>query len=83
MHIPGYRIIRKINHGGMSTVYLAIQESVGRVVALKVMSPALNGDPTFSERFQREANIVGQLSHPNIVSIYDIGRHNNLNYIAM
>ncbi len=83
MHIPGYRIIRKINHGGMSTVYLAIQESVGRVVALKVMSPALNGDPSFSERFQREANIVGQLSHPNIVSIYDIGRHNNLNYIAM
>lgn len=83
MQIPGYRIIRKINHGGMSTVYLAIQESVGRVVALKVMSPALNGDPTFSERFQREANIVGQLSHPHIVSIYDIGRHNNLNYIAM
>ena len=83
MYIPGYRIIRKINHGGMSTVYLAIQESVGRVVALKVMSPALNGDPSFSERFQREANIVGQLSHPNIVSIYDIGRHDNLNYIAM
>lgn len=67
----------------MSTVYLAIQISVGRVVALKVMSPALNGDPVFSERFQREANIVGQLSHPNIVSIYDIGRHENLNYIAM
>ncbi|WP_041523150.1 bifunctional serine/threonine-protein kinase/formylglycine-generating enzyme family protein [Gilvimarinus agarilyticus] len=83
MYIPGYRIIRKINHGGMSTVYLAIQESVGRVVALKVMSPALNGDPSFSERFQREANIVGQLSHPNIVSIYDIGRHESLNYIAM
>ncbi len=67
----------------MSTVYLAIQISVGRVVALKVMSPLLNGDPAFSERFQREANIVGQLSHPNIVAIYDIGRHDNLNYIAM
>ncbi|MCP8898587.1 bifunctional serine/threonine-protein kinase/formylglycine-generating enzyme family protein [Gilvimarinus xylanilyticus] len=83
MQIPGYRIIRKINHGGMSTVYLAIQESVGRVVALKVMSPALNSDPSYSERFQREANIVGQLSHPHIVSIYDIGKHDNLNYIAM
>ncbi|MDO3385750.1 bifunctional serine/threonine-protein kinase/formylglycine-generating enzyme family protein [Gilvimarinus sp. SDUM040013] len=83
MHIPGYRFIRKINHGGMSTVYLAIQESVGRVVALKVMSPALNSDPSYSERFQREANIVGQLSHPHIVSIYDIGRHENFNYIAM
>lgn len=83
MQIPGYRVIRKINQGGMSTVYLAIQISVGRVVALKVMSPTLNGDPAFSERFQREANIVGQLSHPNIVAIYDIGRHDNLNYIAM
>jgi len=83
MHIPGYRVIRKINQGGMSTVYLAIQISVGRIVALKVMNPQLNNDPAFSERFQREATIVGQLSHPNIVSIYDIGRHEDLNYIAM
>jgi serine/threonine-protein kinase PpkA len=67
----------------MSTVYLAIQLSVGREVALKIMSPALNSDPVFSERFQREANIVGQLSHPNIVSVYDIGRYKSLNYIAM
>lgn len=83
MQLPGYQIIRKINQGGMSSVYLAVQLSVGREVALKVMSPALNSDPVFSERFQREANIVGQLSHPHIVSIYDIGRHRNLNYIAM
>jgi len=83
MQIPGYQILRKINQGGMSTVYLAIQLSVGREVALKVMSPALNADPIFSERFQREANIVGQLSHPNIISIYDIGCYKNLNYIAM
>jgi len=67
----------------MSTVYLAIQRSVGRQVALKVMSPVLNADPIFSERFQREANIVGQLSHPNIVGIHDIGRYRSLNYIAM
>lgn len=83
IQIPGYRVIRKINQGGMSTVYLAIQISVGRVVALKVMNPQLNNDPAFSERFQREATIVGQLSHPNIVAIYDIGRHDDLNYIAM
>lgn len=83
LQIPGYRVIRKINQGGMSTVYLAIQISVGRVVALKVMNPQLNNDPAFSERFQREATIVGQLSHPNIVAIYDIGRHEDLNYIAM
>ena len=83
IQIPGYRVIRKINQGGMSTVYLAIQISVGRVVALKVMNPQLNNDPAFSERFQREATIVGQLSHPNIVAIYDIGKHEDLNYIAM
>lgn len=83
LQIPGYRIIRKINQGGMATVYLAIQLSVGRQVALKVMSPALNADPVFSQRFQREAKIVGQLSHPNIISIYDIGRFKGLNYIAM
>jgi serine/threonine-protein kinase PpkA len=83
LQIPGYRIIRKINQGGMSTVYLAIQISVGRIVALKVMNPSLTSDPAFSERFQREATIVGQLSHPNIVAIYDIGRSDDLNYIAM
>ncbi len=83
LQIPGYRIIRKINQGGMSTVYLAIQISVGRIVALKVMNPGLTSDPAFSERFQREATIVGQLSHPNIVAIYDIGRTDDLNYIAM
>lgn len=83
LQIPGYRVIRKIAQGGMSSVYLAIQISVGRVVALKVMNPHFNSDPAFSERFQREANIVGQLSHPNIVSIYDIGRHDDFNYIAM
>jgi serine/threonine-protein kinase PpkA len=83
LKIPGYRIIRKINHGGMSTVYLAIQISVGRVVALKVMNPGLTNDTGFNERFQREATIVGQLSHPNIIAIYDIGREENLNFIAM
>ncbi len=83
LQISGYQIVRKINQGGMSTVYLAIQISVGRVVALKVMNPSLNKDPAFSERFQREANIVGQLSHSNIVSIYDIGQDGDLNYIAM
>ena len=67
----------------MSTVYLAIQKSVEREVALKVMSPSLAGDPTFGSRFYREAKIVGQLSHPNIVSIYDVGSYKQYNYITM
>lgn len=67
----------------MSTVYLATQNSVARQVALKVMSLELNTDEDFGQRFQREAKIVGQLSHPHIVVIYDIGCHNGYNYISM
>ena len=83
MQIPGYTLIKKINSGGMATVYLATQHSVGRTVALKIMKPSLDKDPEFHQRFQREATIVGQLSHPNIIPIYDIGRHEESNYISM
>ncbi|MCE3254267.1 MAG: serine/threonine protein kinase [Cellvibrio sp.] len=83
MQIPGYTLIKKINSGGMATVYLATQHSVGRTVALKIMKPSLDKDPEFHQRFQREATIVGQLSHPNIIPIYDIGRHEGFNYISM
>ena len=83
MQIPGYTIFKKINAGGMATVFVATQHSVGRTVALKIMKPAFDKDPEFHQRFQREATIIGQLSHPNIIPIYDIGRHEDLNYIAM
>lgn len=83
MQIPGYTIIKKINAGGMATVFIATQHSVGRTVALKIMKPAFDKDPEFHQRFQREATIIGQLSHPNIIPIYDIGRHEGLNYISM
>ena len=83
MQIPGYTLIKKINSGGMATVYLATQHSVGRTVALKIMKPSLDKDPEFHQRFQREATIIGQLSHPNIIPIYDIGRHDEYNYISM
>ena len=83
MQIPGYTLIKKINSGGMATVYLATQHSVGRTVALKIMKPSLDQDPQFHQRFQREATIIGQLSHPNIIPIYDIGRHEKFNYISM
>jgi serine/threonine protein kinase len=81
--IPGYQVIKKVGEGGMSSVYLAIQLSVGREVALKVLSPELRTDPTFAERFYREANIVGAMSHPNIISIYDVGQHGKHYYMAM
>lgn len=68
----------------MASVYLAIQTSLAREVALKVMAPALVADQTFSKRFLREARTVAGLSHPNIVSIYDVGvTKNQLHFFSM
>jgi serine/threonine protein kinase/formylglycine-generating enzyme required for sulfatase activity len=67
----------------MATVYQAVQISLERAVALKVMAPALATDTTFSERFQKEAKTVASLTHPNILAIHDIGAVGPYNYIAM
>lgn len=83
IQIPGYKIIRELGHGGMAHVYLAIQESFGREVALKVLSPHLTDDDQFSKRFLREARIVSQLNHPNIVTVYDAGVHEKYHYMSM
>lgn len=81
--IPGYRTLRALGRGGMATVYLAVQESVDREVALKVMSPTLLADPTYGERFLREARIAARLHHPHVVGIHDVGRYGDYFYIAM
>lgn len=83
IQIPGYKILRELGHGGMAHVYLAIQESFGREVALKVLSPHLADDEQFSKRFLREARIVSQLNHPNIITVYDAGQHEQHNYMSM
>lgn len=67
----------------MATVYLAVQEVFEREVALKVMSRALADDPNFSQRFFREAKIVSQLVHPNIVTVHDVGMHDGYCYLSM
>ena len=81
--IPGYTILSRLGEGGMATVYLAIQESFGRKVALKVMMPKAQEDKTYGERFTREAKIVARLSHPNIVPVYDVGVAGDYHYISM
>ena len=83
LEIPGYSIRRVIGHGGMATVYLAVQESLGREVALKILLPALAQDPVATERFLREARFAAQLHHPNIVAIHDVGVHDGNPYMAM
>ena len=83
IEIPGYKILRQLGRGGMATVYLAMQESVQREVALKVMSPTLLADPDFGERFLREARIAAKLHHRNVVGVHDVGREGDYHYIAM
>ena len=81
--IPGYTILSRLGEGGMAVVYLAIQESFGRKVALKVMMPKSQDDPSYGERFLREAKIVARLSHPHIVPVYDVGSAGDYYYISM
>ncbi|MCP4408473.1 MAG: protein kinase [Gammaproteobacteria bacterium] len=67
----------------MSTVYLAEQENLSRLVALKIMSSELLADPSFKKRFTKEGQIVASLSHPNIVTIHDLGEAEGHPFIAM
>lgn len=80
--IPGYRILRPIGEGGMASVFLAVQESLDREIALKVMSPALSSNAEFARRFLVEGKITAKLQHPNLVTVYDIGSHNGVYYLA-
>lgn len=72
--ISGHRIIRRIGSGGMATVYLAEQLGAGRKVAIKVLLPEHNRDAEAVQRFENEARTIGQLDHPHIVRIFDVGR---------
>ena len=81
--IPGYSIRKLAARGGMATVYQAVQESLDRVVALKIMSPTLAADPSIRRLFLQEGKIIAQLNHPNIVTVYDVGSIESMYYIIM
>jgi len=83
IEIDGYQIIKEIGSGGMAVVYKALQVSLGREVALKVLPPNLVADEELVHRFQREAKAAAALKHPNIVTILDVGHYGNHYYIAM
>lgn len=83
MKIPGYRVQSQLGNGGMAKVYLAIQESFDRPVALKVMLPELAANPTFGERFQREAKLCAQMNHPHIVPVYEVGNVDKCHFLSM
>ena len=79
-----YRIIRPLGVGGMGTVYVAEQARLGREVALKMVHASHAGDPVTRARFENEARVVAALRHPNVVTVYDFGDHQDtFQYIAM
>lgn len=78
-----YQIRDEIGRGGMADVYLAVQPSIGRQVAIKVLSAHLLQDQTFVERFAREVQVIARLQHPHILPVYDFGEENGLYYIVM
>lgn len=79
-----YRLIEQIGSGGMSVIYKAQDLELGRMVAVKVLRPSLVGDPEFLIRFKREAQAAANLSHPNIVTVHDVGQDGpKTHYIVM
>jgi len=78
-----YRALNRLGAGGMAEVWCAEDEVLGRRVALKLLGSRFAEDPEFRERFRREAQAAANLSHPNIVSIYDWGEEEGTYFIVM
>src|SRR6185369_3103708 len=77
-----YEVVALLGAGGMAEVYRARDTRLGREVAVKVVSEALGADGAFVERFEREARLVGSVSHPNVVALHDVGVHDGKPYFV-
>ena len=82
-HIGRYRVVEPISKGAMGRVFAAVDEAIGRRVAIKVMMGDLQDETEVRERFYREAKIMGQLSHPNVVTVFDFGESGGHPFIVM
>ena len=72
--IGGFSLVRQLGQGGMGQVFLARQKSLDRLVALKVLQPALSKDEEFLARFHREARAAALFQHPNVAAVIDAGQ---------
>ena len=82
-YLGHYRLVKKIDEGGMGAVFKAHESALDRFVAVKVLSPQMAQDEEFVRSFLREARAVAALNHPNIIQIYFIGQHDEYIYFAM
>lgn len=78
-----YQLLAQQGSGGMAVIYKAVDRDLGRTVAIKILRPSLTTDPAFLTRFRNEARAVANLSHPNIVTVHDVGNDGPTHYIVM
>ena len=81
--IAGHRIVRQVGRGGMGVVYEAVDEALGRTVALKVVAPERAGEPGFRERFITESRLAASIDHPNVLPVFKAGEEDGELYLAM
>ncbi len=78
-----YELVAQQGSGGMSVIYRALDRSLGRIVAIKILRPNLTKDPAFLDKFQQEARSIAKMAHPNIVTVHDVGSDGATYYIVM
>jgi Tol biopolymer transport system component len=78
-----YEVVAALGAGGMGEVYKARDVRLDRTVALKVLAPEVAADPSFQVRFEREGRLISALNHPRICALYDLGRHDGIEYLVL